>query len=246
MFRTVEARQKIISNLGESYCVENLISSTEISRLIEIYESWDSKIYKNTVYGRGPITTNITELLYSDPILTPMVDKIESYIGKHKIEIAIHFDVIKPHIIHMDDFHDRPDSLMYKAITIPLRIEYNEDIEIKETPFLCTFDQYYLEGPAKFFKDNTTRKESHHNTPIYEYSQVQNKTDIPFPEEIRLKYFNHLNPVWLEGLSFNSAHSWIPGNAIFFDCVRLHCASDFRKLGIKSKLGLSIFTSSLL
>jgi GTP-binding protein LepA len=33
-----------------------------------------------------------------------------------------------------------------------------------------------------------------------------------------------------------------PLQALIFDSVRLHCASDFRKLNIQSKLGISIFT----
>jgi hypothetical protein len=35
---------------------------------------------------------------------------------------------------------------------------------------------------------------------------------------------------------------WKPTDALVFDSVRLHCASDFRKLNIQSKLGISIFT----
>ena len=61
----------------------------------------------------------------------------------------------------------------------------------------------------------------------------------PFMKE---KYLTHLKDKWLEGLSFNSAHNWTPGNAIVFDCCRLHCASDFTKHQIKNKLGISIFT----
>ena len=55
------------------------------------------------------------------------------------------------------------------------------------------------------------------------------------------KYLTHLEDKWLKGLSFNSAHAWRPGNAIVFDCVRLHCGSNFKG----KKLGLSIFTEYL-
>ena len=56
------------------------------------------------------------------------------------------------------------------------------------------------------------------------------------------KYLGHIKKEWLEGLSFDTAHHWTPGDAIVFDAVRLHCASDFRKTCSK-KLGLSIFTN---
>ena len=49
-------------------------------------------------------------------------------------------------------------------------------------------------------------------------------------------------PNWLSGLTFWGTLDWRPGNALIFDSTRLHCASDFRQQGIKSKLGISIFT----
>jgi hypothetical protein len=55
-------------------------------------------------------------------------------------------------------------------------------------------------------------------------------------------YLSHLKGKWLEGLSFDRAMPWKPGNVLIFDSVQLHCASDFVKQGITSKLGISIFT----
>jgi hypothetical protein len=69
---------------------------------------------------------------------------------------------------------------------------------------------------------------------------VSGFVDIPFADNY--DYFTHLKPQWLEGLSLHSALDWIPGNALVFDSTRLHCASDFRASGIKSKLGISVFT----
>ena len=69
-----------------------------------------------------------------------------------------------------------------------------------------------------------------------------NKKSSIIPLDIQSKYFTHLDPKWLEGLTLHSVLPWIPGNVVVFDCARLHAASDFRQQGIKSKLGLSIFT----
>ena len=49
--------------------------------------------------------------------------------------------------------------------------------------------------------------------------------------------------MWLQGLSFNSYFPWTIGSIIAFDSLQLHCASDFTKHNIKSKLGISIFTT---
>jgi hypothetical protein len=107
------------------------------------------------------------------------------------------------------------------------------------------FDQYYLEGPSKFFGGASIEVKEFYNSIVYEYSQVQNLTSEPFNNELHMKYLSHIKPHWLKGLSFNSAHEWRPGNAIIFDAVRLHCASNFIAQGIKSKLGISVFTQLL-
>ena len=107
-------------------------------------------------------------------------------------------------------------------------------------PYLCFFDQVYLDGPSKFF-NGEKNIETHYNTCVYDYKDVLGKNKDGIEEHIKEKYLTHLKQEWLEGLSFNSAHKWRPGNAIVFDCCRLHCASDFRK-NVKNKLGISIFT----
>ena len=144
------------------------------------------------------------------------------------------FYVERPHIIHNDDNREKWPKI-YKAFNIPLKYDGEEE------PHLCFFDQVYLNGPSKFFKGET-EVETYYNTIVNDYKDVLGKTDEPFDPIMKEKYLTHLKDEWLEGLSFNSAHSWRPGNAIVFDCCRLHCASDFTKKSIKSKLGISIFT----
>jgi hypothetical protein len=109
-------------------------------------------------------------------------------------------------------------------------------------PKLCFFDQFYFHGPSKFFNGDTTIP-TYYNKQVYDYKDINGLVSTPFVDNDN--YFTHLKLQWLEGLSLHSALDWVPGNAIVFDSVRLHCASDFRKLGIKSKLGISIFTKKL-
>jgi hypothetical protein len=136
---------------------------------------------------------------------------------------------------------------IYKAFNFPLRFDGGVGV-----PDLMFFDQFYLDGPSKFFNGDSHETKGHHEALqfskfprskcVYEYSNVINKSTKPFDSEIKKKYLDHIKDDWLDGLSFNSAHKWIPGNAIIFDSCRLHCGSDFRKLGINNKLGISIFT----
>jgi hypothetical protein len=108
-------------------------------------------------------------------------------------------------------------------------------------PHLCFFDQYYLDGPAKFFNGSHDIP-TYYNKCVYTYDDVYGCTPVAIDKETTETYFSHLRTSWLKGLSVNSIIDWVPGNAIVFDTVRLHCASNFIKQGVRSKLGLSIFT----
>lgn len=234
--RTQEQRDRIVSNISDPMYVENFLTPDEVGELIDMYESTQNKVNKNT----GPVTTELRDLFKTDPLLKRIHERMKEYVGECVVYTGLHFNVKFPHIIHNDD--DKLGPVTYKAMTLPLRIEYEEGVS-DVYPYLCMFDQYYLEGPSKFFGGTKKTIESFYNEPVYEYSQVQNKSDKAFDPILIKKYFTHLQPFWLNGLSFNSAHLWKPGNAIIFDAVRLHCASDFKALGIKSKLGLSVFTA---
>jgi hypothetical protein len=231
--RTQEQRDTIVANLSQPYTVENILTQEDIAELISIWNNRDNKIQKNT----GPITSDLSDFK-NIPVLVRLFEKIKQEIGGCEIYTSFYFYVNYPHIIHNDD--DKLGPVVYKAITIPLELTYTK--EFTGYPSLCMFDQYYLEGPSKFFGGSTIDIPTYYNAQVYEYSQVQNKSNAPFDEEVYKKYMSHLKPFWLKGLSFNSAQEWRPGNAIIFDCVRLHCASNFLTQGIKSKLGISIFT----
>ena len=102
---------------------------------------------------------------------------------------------------------------------------------------MCIFDQYYLNGPSKFFNGSEDIV-GYYNSHVYEYSDVISLTNQPFDETFRIKYLSHLEPNWLNGLSIHSMIKQTLNSAIVFDTVRLHCSTNFKQ----SKLGLSFFT----
>jgi hypothetical protein len=237
--RTQEEKDIIVKNLSDPIAVENFLTSEEISHLKEIYKSTE-KIQKNT----GPITSvDIKGLFKTDPVLKNIFSRIKEKIGECEIYTSFFFYVETPHLIHNDD--DKTGPIPYKGIAFPLELTFVNEESRNNYPFLCFFDQYYLEGPAKFFGGTTKTIPTYYNIQVYEYSDVQNKSNLPFDLNLYKKYFTHLQPMWLQGLSLKKALPWIPGSALMFDCARLHCASDFRNQGIKSKLGLSIFTKHI-
>lgn len=226
--RSLEQISLIKNRVSDPFIVENFISSTEIDHLISLYENHPSLIKKNT----GPITLNIS--LCSDKVIDDILSRIQKYIGDFDVTAGLFFKTDYPHIIHNDDTYELPNGV-YKAITIPLKLYGN----FTEYPKLCFFDQFYFHGPAKFFK-RSKNMPTYYNKQVYDYSDVDGIVESSINDQGRL--FTHLKPDWLEGLSVHSTLPWIPTTAIIFDSTRLHCASDFRQLGIKNKLGISIFT----
>lgn len=227
--RSQEQIDKIKSQFSDPYSVEHFISQNDVNELIEIYER-SNKTHKVT----GPVTVDIEDCL-EHAVFNRILAGIQTEIGSFEITAGLFFKTSYPHIIHNDDTFELPDNV-YKAITIPL---YADGQGI---PKLCFFNQHYFHGPAKFF-NGSMNVPTYYNEQIYNYKDVDGIVSEPFIDANN--YFTHLNPLWLQGLSLHSALDWIPTQAIIFDSVRLHCASDFRRLGIKSKLGLSIFTKKV-
>ena len=231
--RTEKQIEEIKNRIIDPYTVKDFLTVDDVNYLIDLFESPNTEInktYKNT----GPTTQDLPDIGV-DPIADKLYEKIKREIGDFEFISKFFFWTDYPHIVHNDDSFELPDGI-YRGITLPLKING------KGIPKLCFFDQFYFHGPAKFFngsKDIPT----YYNKQVYEYSQVDGCVENSnIDTSMFLKYFTHMNPQWLKGLSFHNAFDWIPGNAIIFDSVRLHCASDFRKQGIKSKLGISIFT----
>jgi len=155
--RSQEHKDFILSNLEETYYIENFISKEDIETLCMEYYGNINKVYKNT----GPITSDIKH--YNSPVLYKIVDKISKLYPNSKVMSGMFFEVNHPHIIHNDDKHSLP--LTYKAFNIPL--EYDTE----EEPHLCFFDQVYLDRPSKFF-NGEENIETFYNTIVYDYENV--------------------------------------------------------------------------
>lgn len=240
--RTDEKIEKIKSDLIDPYQVSNFINQEEIDYLISLFEKdhkfrspYQEKIFKNT----GPVTLDLDQFK-NDSIVEKIRKRLFLEIGFFEITSAFFFKTDYPHIIHNDDTFGLPDNV-YRGITIPLHLDSQK---LTSYPKLCFFDQFYFHGPSKFFHADENIP-TYYNKQIYEYSSVDNLTTEKFPNDVYQKYFTHCRKQWFEGLSLHSVIDWIPGSAIIFDSTRLHCASDFRKLGIDKKLGISIFTEKI-
>ena len=233
--RTSQYINLIKSRITDPYSINDFITLDQVNHLINLFES--QKVEPNTVYkNTGPITLDIKDYL-QDAVISTIIEKLKKELGQFDITAGFFFYTNYPHIIHNDDTYELPVGV-YKGITIPLKIYGTET----QFPKLCFFDQFYFHGPAKFFNGDNSIP-TYYNKQIYAYSLVDGLIDSLFVDTDNL--FTHLKPNWLEGLSLHSTLDWKPTTALIFDSVRLHCASDFRNLGITSKLGISIFTKTL-
>lgn len=226
--RTQSQINLIKNRIIDPFLIDSILTDNEIKSLVRIFEEAQGKTYKNT----GPVTLDLPK---DNLLLKEIISRLKEKLGPFEITAAFFFRTDYPHIIHNDDTFGLPNGVS-KGITLPLTIEREFG---EELPRLCFFDQFYFHGPAKFFngsKDIPT----YYNECLYDYKNVDGiiDTDFAWPTEL----LAHLKPQWLKGLSLHSTLEWKPGNALIFDSTRLHCASDFRQLGIKSKLGISIFT----
>jgi hypothetical protein len=225
--RSLEQIARIKQRITNPYQIENFLSYEEILSLVQIFEA-GNKLYKNT----GPVTMDLN---LTDPLIVTILERLKKEIGTFEVTAAFFFKTSFPHIIHNDDTFELPDGV-YKAVTLPLQLEHSLG---EELPKLCFFNQFYFHGPAKFFNGSQDIP-TFYNQQVYEYTNVDGLTTEEFYDDNKL--FTHIKPEWLRGLSLHSSIEWKPTTAIVFDSVRLHCASDFRRLNILSKLGISIFT----
>lgn len=227
--RTKEQINNIKSNQSDSIQLTNVLSNEKISFLLDHYQNSNKRFIKNT----GPEILYVNE---GDEIIDDILLLLRNRFGQFKVRAAHYFEVENPHILHIDDDFRYPNA--YKAFTIPLWVDSGDCNKIK----LIMFDQYYYGGPVKFFKGESNIEKTYYNTPLFDYSNVENLSKKSILKPIKNTLLTHLKDEWLEGLSIKDVFPWKIGSIIAFDSLRIHCSSDFRKIGIKKKIGISIFT----
>ncbi|MBO01936.1 MAG: hypothetical protein CMG35_04785 [Candidatus Marinimicrobia bacterium] len=226
--------KKLQDRMSPAYCISNFLTEQNLSDLYSVWLSTqDSAIEKNT----GPITVNLKDIRH-EKIIKDVIQKIKNEIGEDcECWGGQFFYTNVPYVVHNDDDIDRfPNA--YKAFSMPIKV-WPEEKESSLTE-LILFEQSYFNGPAKFFKGGPIQQ-TYYNVAVYDYKDVKNIKDIPIPKAITNKLLPHLKSEWLQGLSIDNKFSWQIGDAIVFDSLKLHASTDFRKKGIQSKLGLSLF-----
>jgi hypothetical protein len=213
----------------------DFISPEEARRLEGIFESAQGKWHKKT----GPITTSLNDLTRDEFVREELIPRLMAVSGRFELTAGHLFLTDKPFIVHNDAIYGST-SERDRAFLIPVE-EKTGSAHPPQEHYLVLFNQFYRKGPAKFFQ-NETQMFSPYNEPVYDYSEIEGLDRAhKIKDSIVNNELAHLKREWLEGLSIAEMIPWIPRSMILFESQRLHCSSDFRRAGIRTKLGLSLF-----
>ncbi len=232
-----ERQQQIIDNTSPTITIKNFLSEVEQIHLLNIHKDRPDheKVFKNT----GPVVSKLPH--ESDHHYQNIMKRVESVLdAKIKPFGGNYFTVKKPHILHNDVPKDHA-IIPGKCIVLPLEKVYTTyRLPMLDDAKFYIFDQMYFDRPVKCFKNkDSAQMYEKGNEPIFEYSGVHN---LHQDNRIPNTDTGHMKQEWLEGFSIESECPWVPGDAIIFDCARLHCSSNFLENGMEEKTGLSIFT----
>ena len=235
--RPQEQVDEILSNVSSTVVLKQFLSRTDRDALLKIYHNNTQRDHKDT----GP-TTLIAREFKHDPSFIKIFNKVQAQLG---LDLNIwggnFFEADKPYVIH-NDVDYRHDIMPAKCLVIPLQRFYHEDAVMNDTDAqFHIFDQMFFHAPVKCFKGSTDIP-NFYNWPLYDYKDVYGLHEDNRKPDINTM-FDEKYPQWMEGFSIESSCDWVPGDVIVFDCVRLHCASNFLDNGIYKKIGLSLFTS---
>ena len=129
---------------------------------------------------------------------------------------------------------------LHRNCVIPLWIDGAESTKF------AVMDKCYLDGPVKIVHGADPKKidssPKYYNEPLLDSAKLEYYTGKDFDPVLWEKYFTHQGRLRFHGLSVEGMLKWQPGNLLIFDGARIHCAADFRKVGVKRKIGLSVFT----
>jgi len=217
-------------NETEPQQILNYLNSSDIKYLVELFKNSSKKINSNIL---SHISIKGTD--YADQL----VERLKKDFGDFTLRSATIWEATEPHNIHNNDRLETGNP--HLGFVFPLYHEGGVDTDAK----LIFLRQYYYNGAAKFYGGETEEREVYYNQLITDYKDVKYKENGMWSttnKSFKEKYLPQIKDRWLEGLSLHTAFPWAVGSMMKFDVCRLHVASDFRKAGIKRKIGMALFT----
>lgn len=146
--------------------------------------------------------------------------------------------------VHADTGRSGPDCV-WQTFVFPLALEFKQNTTVNALGNRLLILNQKWKGDAAFFLHGEDVEPNEYNIVVRDYYSegVEDLESPDYVDPLLLKYCPHLNSKNFFGLSVDKDFVWQPGVPITFPRNRLHVSSAFPRCGIKSKLGLSIFTS---
>jgi hypothetical protein len=230
--------EKMKSVDGPSKTFANFISQDELKLL--------NSMIKRIEYPEIGKTSKYAGASYEDKqgqVLKEIFhDKLNNIIGEHALDFFAWQEAINPWKIHAD-IRWYSDKIPYKVVLVPIDVVSDNDDWVDT--YTITFKQRnYLEGNRntnhgeKGNSDQTSWKRPCDKPGVHNLIKGH-KISL----EEHQKYFSHMPYNFLEGLEIDNLFKWTPGSCVVWDQNQLHCADNFIKNGIRTKLSLIFFTN---
>ena len=239
---TPEQEERLRAAATPSGCVENFLTEEEFKFCRSLFDQpieWPEHGQVSKYWGFG----------WNDPVgqqLHWIKPKIDQIFLDWELDFFALQEAIAPWKIHAD-IRWYPDKLPYKVIILPLDVEPTTGpVSPDQWPdsYTLSFNQRnYL---SKWNKQLpiTANDQGHPQWPR-PCEAIQNENLVSgyhISCDFWEKYLTHVPYEYVEGLTLDKVHKWIPRSLVYHDNTALHCADNFLVNGIKTKRCLMLFT----
>lgn len=176
-----------------------------------------------------------------EPALAVLRDYVSNELGHNywKCTQGTFFEAFQPYRIHTDTSTEEHN---HQTIVFPLDWTYEDDANLNENSLYIFRQRWAFEATNFRYGSKPSTDGPRHNTDTRDYSKVENLEPDNYIDYETAKDCDHLKEKHFTGLSVEAKLQWQPGHPLTFPRTALHCSNNWHRLGIKSKLGLSLFT----
>lgn len=235
---TPEQVKKMQSVERGSKTVNDFVDPQELQYLQKIIRSKKyAEIGKTSKYSAGSYND-----LEGRIIKHMFHKKILDAIGDYDLDFYTWQEAINPWKIHAD-IRWYSDRLPYKVLLVPLDVIGEGDYWADT--YTIAFKQWnFLEGNKNTNAGQFGNNDQSNWIRVYDQPGIHNLCNgFKITKDQHEKYFSHMPYEFLEGLEIDNLYKWTPGSCVIWDQTQLHCADNFHKKGIKTKLSLLFFTN---
>jgi len=213
------------------------LTETQLKDLISCFEN-------NSIMKSYPGRQFALDLVDAVDIVKDIIDNA---LGKDRWTVAggNFFKTEVGYRVHADTGRDGPNNVL-QTFVFPLEQEFRQGlVQVNPNRNRLLVLKQQWKGPAAFFLHGEETEPNEYNIVVRDYEQegVIGLENTDYLDPLLVDYCPHLNMENFRGLSVDQQFIWIPGIPMTFPRDRLHVSSAFPRYGIRSKLGLSIFTS---